>query len=342
MGGDIEKHRVKSYYINRFLQVAPPSRDAIVANSIAMDEFNDPHRKGKEMIALLRQQTILDLRVPFSGPLSELGLYASALSPHLPAEQRSILLYMKLRSLISGASLDSSPAPAASGGRSSGGAQSHKQAPRVHGRDGFEGVLDAQEQAAQLEPEVPHIDDTLDEDPLAFLKPTPFERKPAAAVLGGMEDDEVATSRALVSDPIESMLLAGQTVSLSDGGMIKGKALSMLVGAPDDVRDPETGMLLQANDDWIGAAIQEASEMASSPRSSDDTVVGFNAETMSRVTDVERLMNSPDPQKAARSFERVVAAKVTPATVPEDPSIDASPDEMDAFFARIGGQEPAN
>lgn len=339
MGGDIEKHRVKSYYINRFLQVAPPSRNAVVANSIAMDEFNDPHRKGKEMIALLRQQALLDLRVPFSGPLSDLGLYAAALSPHLPAEQRSILLYMKLRSLISSAALESSQAPAASGGRSSGGAQAHKQAPRVDGRDGFDGVLDAQEQAAQ---DASQVEDSLDDDPLAFLKPTPFERKPASSVLGAMEEDAPVNARALVADPIESMLLAGQTVSLSDGGMIKGKALSMLVGAPDDMRDPETGLLLQANDDWIGAAIQEASEMASSPRSSDDTVVGFNAETMSRVTDVEALMNSPDPRRAARSFERVVAAKVTPATVPEDPSIDASPDEMDAFFARIGGQEPGN
>ncbi|MBT9137202.1 MAG: hypothetical protein DDT34_02289 [Firmicutes bacterium] len=336
MGGDIEKHRVKSYYINRFLQVAPPSRDAIVANSIAMDEFNDPHRKGKEMIALLRQQAVLDLRVPFSAPLSELGLYASALSPHLPAEQRSILLYMKLRSLISSAAPESSPAHTASDGRSSKRDQSHEQAPRMYDRDGFEGVLDAQKQAVQVNQEASHIEDSLDDDPLAFLKPTPFERKPASSVLGARGEEAPVDTRVLVADPIESMLLAGQTVSLSDGGIVKGKALSLLVGAPDDIRDPK------ADEDWIGVAIQEASEMASNPRSSDDTVVGFNEETMSRVTDVETLMNSPDPRRAARSFERVVAAKVTPSTVPEDLSIDASPDEMDKFFAKIGGQESSH
>lgn len=348
MGGDIEKHRVKAYYINRFLQVAPPSRDAIVANSIAMDEFNDPHRKGKEMIALLRQQAIVDVNVPFSGPLADLGEYAKSLSPHESAEQRSILLYMKMRSLLSGAA-DSAQTPvvaSTSGGRSSGGAQSHKQAPRVHGRDGFDGVLDPQEMASQVEEDGSQIEDTLDDDPLSFLKSTPFERKPASEVLGGLDQEIAAVTkdsggapeRALYADPIEAMLLAGRTVGLAEESMVKGKALAVLVGAPEDRRDPDTGMPLDSRDDWIGAAIQEASAMVSSPRSSDDTVVGFNDETMAKVVDVESLMNSPDPRQAAKAFERVVATKVTPSTVPEDLNIDASPDEMDAFFAQIGGQ----
>jgi len=346
MGGDIEKHRVKGYHINRFLQVSPPSRNAIVANSIAMDVFNDPHRKGREMIALLRQQAIVDLNVPFSAPLSDLGLYAESLSPHQPAEQRGIQLYMKARALLQDmekAALDSANATG-SGGRSSGGAQPHKQAPLVHGHHGLEGFLDSPgivNQEAES-----HIEEALNEDPLAFLKPTPFERKPAAAVLGGLDDEiaalkpvaSVTTDRVLYADPIEAMLLAGRTVGLVDESMVKGKALAALVGAPESARDPGTGMLLEARDDWIGLAIQEASDMVSSPRSSDDTVVGFNDETMAKVVDVESLMNSPDPRQAAKAFERVVAAKVTPSTVPEDLNIDASPDEMDAFFAQIGGQ----
>jgi intracellular multiplication protein IcmO len=346
MGGDIEKHRVKAYYINRFLQVAPPSRDAIVANSIAIDAFNDPHRKGKELIAILRQQTSLDVNVPFSAPLADLAEYAKNLSPHEPAEKRSILLYMKARALLT-AQAEVAPLASSGGGRSSGGAQSHKQAPLVHGRDGFEGDIAAQDMNV-LEDDLNHHvdgDDTLDDDPLSFLKTTPFERKPASEVLGGLDEEIEAASHslnaepehALFADPIESMLLVGRSVGLAQESMFKGKALSVLVGAPEDRVDPSTGLPLEARDDWIGAAIQDACFMVSSPRSSDDTVIGFNEETMAMVVKVEQLMSSPNPSQAAKSFERVVATKVTPSTVPEELQVDASPDEMDAFFAQLGG-----
>lgn len=351
MGKDIEKHRVKSYYINRFLQVAPPSRDAVIAHSIAMDEFNDPHRKGKELLAILRQQAIIDVHIPYSSVLADLGAYARGMNPHVPAEQKSILLYMKLRSLMVGASSSAvAPNAAAPGGRSSGGAQSHRQAPRSPGgHDGFEGSAGLVEADVLSEPVEPqsHIEDTLDDDPLAFLKPTPFERKPASAVLGGLEEEMAVLrdqppgspgAQAPAQDPIESMLLAGKTVLLAEESMVKGKALAALIGAPSSVVDPEGGMPVEVRGDWIGEAIQEASAMVATPRSSDDTVIGFNDDTMEKVLRVESLMSSPDPVQAAKSFERVVAAKVTPSTVPEDPSVDASPDEMDAFFAQIGGQ----
>lgn len=348
MGGDIEKHRVKTYHINRFLQVAPPSKDAIIANSIAIDQFNDPHRKGREMMAILRQQAIVSMDVPFSSVLADLSVFAQGISSHAPAEQRAIELYMRARDLISGSS--GSTVAAASntaGGRSSGGAQAHKQAPRVHGQDTFDGVNTPHE-LAEFGGEAGVVEEALDDDPLSFLKSTPFERKPASEVLGGIQDDvEAAKSpvsatsdAALFADPVQAMLLVGKTVNLSDEALIKGRALALLVGAPDGVKDPATGATLQANDDWIGAAILEATSMVSSPRSSDDTVIGFNKETMGRVVDVEVLMSSPSPAKAAKAFERVVAAKVTPPTVPEDSTVDASPDEMDAFFAQISGQQP--
>jgi len=344
MGGDIEKHRPKGYYINRFLQVAPPTKEDVIAHSMPINEFNDPYQKGRDLLAILRQQRILDIPTPYSAALQDLGLYAETLSPHLPADQRSILLYMRLRELLSGN--QSASKPVASGGRSSGGSQVHKQAPRVDGHDSFEG---AQSAGSSTLEEPTYLEDSLDENPLDFLSPTPFQRKPASQVLEGFDeaDSTAAASQSgaddvLFEDPIAAMRRAGRGVNLASEPTIKGRALALLVGAPDDeMLDPDTGLSLVPRDDWISAAIEDASKMVLSPRSSDDTVVGFNAQTMQKVAAVETLMSSPQPERAARAFERVVATKVTPNTVPENPGGDASFDEMDAFFTKIvGDKEP--
>lgn len=340
MGGDIEKHRLKEYRINRFLQVAPPTKEDVIANSMAINEFNDPYQKGRDLLATLRQQRILNMEVPYLRDLEALGQYAATLSEHLPADQRAILLYMKLRDLMR-AREDG----AGAGGRSSGGAQSHKQAPRVDGHDTFDGANPVADGVA-LQQEEGEIEESLDDNPLAFLLPTPFERKPAAQVLGegpvSASQDPADGGRGgsvLFDDPIAAMQRAGRAVTLADAPLVKGKALALLVGAPsaDEMLDPDTGLSLVPKDDWISAAIADASSMVSSPRSSDDTVVGFNAKTMEGVTMVETLMSSPDPVKAARAFERIVATKVTPHTAPERAESDVSLDEMDAFFSKIAG-----
>ena len=339
MGKDIEQHRVKSYRINRFLQVAGPSKNEIVANSIPLDEFNDPYRKGKELLAILKQEKILNLSVPYSRLLEDLGQYASTISPHEKAEQRAILLYMFARRAVLGAMGGEIAKPGgASGGRSSGGTQAHRPAPRVDGHDGFAGAQEIQ--VEQIDSTVE--EDVLDENPLAFLSPTPFMRKPAEDVLGSLPAELSEVTQGMVppeevifADPVESMMLLGRTMSLKDDGFVRGKSLSLLVGAMPEVEDPDTGLSLVPKDDWIGEAIAAASTMVTTPRSSDRTVVGFNQETMEKVQVVEDLMSSPDPARAARSFERVVATKVTPQTVPAHPDADVTADEMDAFFEQF-------
>ncbi len=353
MGKDIEKHQVKAYYINRFLQVAPPSRDEVVANSIALDQFNDPYRKGNELVAKLRQEATVHLRVQPIAHLQGLRDFASRISPHESPEKRAILLYTELRRLITnGAVRATDPLSSASGtagGRSAGGAQAHRPVNPNAGIDdllghgGTPGIS-----PSQPEPEVVLMadDDELDENPLAFLNPTPFQRKPAKEVLGTLSSDLEAASDAaakkqaedeavLVADPVESMLQIGRTVSLNDDAAFKGKALALLVGAPAEMPDPDTGLALVAKDDWIGEGIKDAAQMITAPRSSDETVIGLNDETATKVLAVEMLMDSPNPSLATKSFERVVAAKVTPHTVPEEGSMDVTPDELDSFFSQL-------
>jgi intracellular multiplication protein IcmO len=336
MGKDIEKHRVKAYFVNRFLQVAPPSNDDVIANSIAIDQLNDPYRKGRELVALLRQERVLQMDIPYSQELTSLSAYAASLSPHLAAEERAILLYMRLRELLVGeARTEVAPDGGSRTSRSSGGDQSHKQAPRIHGHDGFNGEVKPEEVAAE--------EDVLAEHPLSFLLSTPFARKPAAEVLDGLEE-EISTAQgsadmsALYLDPVQTMISSGRTMSLDAGATLKGKALALLVGAPSALSDPITGLPIETKDDWIGAALHRACEMVASPRSSDRTVVGFSPETMRKVVEVEQIMRSPSPQLAGKSFERVVAEKVTPSTVPDNIGVDVTMDEMDAFFAKLTGQ----
>lgn len=348
MGEDIKKHRPDMYYINRFLQVAPPSEDDIAANSIAVDEVNDPYRKGKELERVLKQEVSVHLHVPFDPVLDAVGKAAERLSPHLGAEQRAIALYWAARQAMEA---EESGAGASSHGQK----QAHRQAPRQGAGDGFEGGVATQPPAAAdknlppasriladaqagdlVDPDDP---DFASEDALAFLRNTPFERKPAEAVLGLGEDtdararDRARAERALV-DPLASIM---ERESFHDAAVVpkRGKLLSKIIGAPE-AADPETGLALVPKDDWIGEGIQEANDMLRVPRSSDNTVVGLTQPTLEGVQEVEALMGSPAPDQAARALEVVVAAKVTPTTTPQQGLQD--PADVAAFFDELKEQ----
>jgi intracellular multiplication protein IcmO len=341
MGKDIEEHRVDNYYVNRFLQVAPPSAEEIAAHSIAVDSLNDPFRKGEDLVRKLRQEVGVDLRVGFDPVLAAVGAAAGALSPHLGAETRAIALYMAARDAL----LGEQPAVAGSGsGRRS---MTHKEAPQQGGHDGFAGgvaapatesaqpLAEAAASAAVADPDPDFLPE--DDNPLAFLKVTPFERKPAEEVLGLTADLEVAPQRereraaAVLMDPFDAVIAGGKTLRLGDDIVFRGKLLSHLVAAPE-AQDPDTGLSLIPKDDWIGDALRESETLLAVPRSSDNTVVGLNGPTMQRVEEVETLMNSPQPERAAKALERVIAARVTPQTIPQEAADD---DNVDSFFGDI-------
>lgn len=352
MGKDIEKHQVDRYYINRFLQVGPPTEADIAANSIAVDEMNDPFRKGRDLQRMLKQDVTVDLRIPYDPVLESIGEVAARLSPHLDAETRAIALYVAARDALRTQGAD----PAAAGASTRGQTQAHREAPRQGGNDGFAGgagaavdpAVQASEAAAvvpsaarilanpqeEVEAESGEDPDFLPDDPLAFLRVTPFERKPAEALLGlGDEVPHVVREREREQpDPVEGLIRGGATMSLADDRVPRGKLLSKLVGAPEAL-DPDTGLSLVPKADWISDAFDDFNNIVKVPRSSDHTVVGLNQPTLETVEKVEALLDSPQPQQAALALERVVAAKVTPDTSPQQSSTDA--DDIDAFFADI-------
>jgi intracellular multiplication protein IcmO len=352
MGKDIDKHQVDRYYINRFLQVAPPTEADIAANSIAVDDFNDPYRKGQELERMLKQEVSVDLRVPYDPVLAAVGAAATRLSPHLGAESRAIALYVAARKALLDAGADNAGGPV-SGGQ----AQVHRQAPlQATGDDGFAGsgtavasadldpmlkasakppaasrILPSQEESPEDAPEDP---DFLADDPLAFLRLTPFERKPAEALLG-LGDEKPAEPRereAPADGVLESVIRRGTTLNLAADAAARAKFFSQLVGAPQAF-DPETGLAIAPKADWISDAFTEFDDLLKVPRSSDHTVVGLNQQTLQNVEKVEALLDSPQPQAAALALERVIATKVTPNTAPQESPTD--PEDMDAFFATL-------
>lgn len=342
MGKDIEVHRVKKFWVNRFLQVASPTKEEIIANSIAIDELNDPYRRGQELLKKLNQETPVEIHPGFDPVLSAIGEYAQTLSEHDPAVERAIKLYLAAEKAI----LDEEAVIA--GGGSSRRGDAHKQSPRnANGTDGFidapgTGVAqDDDEGEEDVSPTISPVldqdgEETTDHDVLAFLnEATPFERKPSAEVLGinlpGNASTLEQAAASLTADPFKTMLERSQTLNFSDDLVLRGKILSQIIGAPKVV-DAATGLPVDSHDDWIGNALAESERMIDERRSSDDTVIGLNQPTMVNVEAVETLLKSPSPESAAKSLEKVIASKVTPNTIAEQP-IDMQ--ETDVFFGLL-------
>lgn len=327
MGKDIEEHRVDAYYINRFLQVASPSVDDVVANSVTVDELNDPYRRGQELVLKLSQKVECQMHVDFDPVIDAIAKAQDSLGPHMRAEEKMICLYQAARAAVLGTSVDAQSSSKARGA----GQMKHKPQP-------VQPAAGAGAQADLARPMAPDVavalpvapTDDQEDDVLAFLSSTPFERRPAAEVLGyaapagpSEKEKEDAAVAAVALDPFDTLMRSAKTLKLDKGVAFRGEFLRQIIGAPV-AHDPDTGLSLVPHDDWIGDALRESEEMLATPRSSDKTVVGFSANTMGKVVEVERLMSSPQPEAGARSLERIVSVKVTPETIAQDPIVDES------------------
>jgi intracellular multiplication protein IcmO len=307
MGQDIEKNRVKSYFVNRFLQVAPPSQEDIFANSIAVDALNDPYLKGEALLSKLKQEVAVDLRVPQDSMLQAVQARAQSLNPHLPAQERAIALYMAARQALldedAGTLATDNPPPA------------HK-APV----SGF-----GEQHPIDSDP------DSLDINIMSGIYPSLYKRKSAEEILGVTSTGDGAMVKAVSEDPFSLLVANASTMNFTDMKPYRGAGLAKIIGSPV-VYDPLTELPLEPLDDWIGDSLKMSADFLLTPRSPDATVVGLTDIAMSQVQRVESLLNSPSPADAARSLERVVADKLTPDTSASE-SLDA--DDLDKFFSEL-------
>lgn len=303
MGKDIERHRVPKYRVNRFLQVATPTREEIIANSLAVSEVKDPYRKGQELVHKLTQRSPVDLRVSPDPMISALQAESMRIGPHVSAEERAIRLYMAARAQLL--------------------AEDEALKRQAEQADGLDEEAEEHAQSSRLSGEPNATPQSLggapaEEDDLlvgVLGNSTPFQRKPTE-ILGldqPIGDLQAPPQSTYVMDPFEALVMTpGRGAALSRANRLQHEA-----GASKVLPMPGGPIVVGATDDWIALATGEAVEMIHSPRSSDDTVVGFTEETMSKIVVAEELLQSVDPPAGARHVERVVAARITPVTRPE-------------------------
>lgn len=191
MGKDIEKHRVKRYWINRFLQVAPPTQEQLIANSSPMEDVADPYEKGRALLRKMRGEEAVEMYIPPSPVIEAVARTAAVLNQHQDAFERGISLYMAAREAILAAQevqMDISTPAAA-------------EANRVMGRPGQpmggpqnvagQGLLPSNELDDYVTPDAVNaqasqLQEAQDQslDTLSFMDfDTPFTRKPSKDII---------------------------------------------------------------------------------------------------------------------------------------------------------------
>lgn len=309
MGKDLESHRPTDFRVNRFLQVAPPSDEEIIATSTPIGAENSAFQKGLDLINKLKAPADIHISEHMeSHPLIDAIAMASMKLPeHLQPQERAIALYQAaaaaMRKIKTQAQEEKAPEQEKSAEKQ------QVSAPVVATPDG---------KPADVAEEI---------DVLGFLSPTPmpFERKPADQVLGELPakrpnqgPDAMANAiKAAIVDPMEALLQNGRSLNLS------AVAMQMEAQGWESVKTE------QKDGDWISAGLEEAAALLKTPRSADKTVIGFTQDTLKRVEHAEGVLGTEDPIQAAKMLEKVVSARLTPETQ-SNVLIDAG--DVDAFF----------
>jgi len=331
MGHDLLDHRVPRYRVNRFLQVPTPTPEEVIAHSVPLQKIKDPYQKGQSLVAKLDQREPVDLNVPADPMLAAVQDVSMRLNPHAPAEERAICLYMAARAALLAederqARAEGRKVPAAEPDLVNGAAPATVVPERaVLATEAGGLVMDVEDDAVDLN------------SVLGFQ--TPFQRKPQELL--GLDEPVVRYEEpppvSLGGDPFEALVrLPGRQMRLRTQQEVEAEASRIL---PLPTRDWSAAS--GPADDWISLAQAQAAEMVNAPRSSDNTVVGFTEQTMSKVVVAERLLDSPDPNAAARHVERVVAVRITPVTQPESLK-DADDDNalalLDTLAEKVGAK----
>ena len=335
MGKDLEKHKVDSFHINRFLQVRSPTLQELLAVSTSLDKIEDRVARGERRLKILRGQVNVDHTGLKDDALAALGEYAARIPPGIPAPERAIALYMFLRNVLDEIGLipgaNAQPVGIA-------GATIEKDAPPGGLHETGDGAPDAATEVADDADAAILEDESESEDLLGFLSP-PFERKPLEAVAGPVRANRpnLALARSAPSagrapvevDPIRRIMQRGRSVAIvSDegGGVLPSRLMSARLEHVDSESSDGAGA------DWVEQAVIASRNGLAELVGSDQKVVGFTEPVLKRVGDIEGLLGNPQPVEAARTLEQVVAAKVTPVSTPSE---DISIEEIDAIFANL-------
>lgn len=342
MGKDLEKHKVDSFHLNRFLQVRSPSLDEVSALATSLDQIEDKLARGERRLKILRGQVNVDHATPKDEIFVALGEFAKQIPAGIPAPERAIALYMCLRNLLD--EMGMLTGRAAAGDSSPGGALEQEKSPSSGPLVAPSEMDPAPVVNAGSDDGLEEEDESESEDLLGFLNP-PFVRKPLESVAGGAraggaKTEIVAAQRkpdAMArpapdpeSDPIKKIMFRGRSITLTQGEGAEAIPSRLISSKIDGVSNH--GADDAPVDDWVEQSILASRNGLADLAGADQKVVGFTDPVLEKVGDIETLLGNPRPQEAAKSLEQVVAAKVTPVTTPSD---QMSLEEIDAIFSSL-------
>ena len=364
---DMERHQRADFFVLRFLQVAPPTDEEVMAHTIPISRVDDPVERGVRMLKVLRYESARSKRPPAPHPaIDAVRAMAESLPMSTRAPERAIALYQAARRAVLGVA--SAVPDEVSDGTDQVRQRHDARVQELLGDQVLAPAADRSEQAQAL------LDDDVGLDPLAFLE-SPFERKPADVLFGDVARTEASlkppassaspapaaaaasSAAGAIQERADLVDGAGSGASPLDAFIAGGQSLSLSrlpVGAAQPARDtvpeglagesrhaaeaatlnalvgmgPEPG----GGSGWVMQAVGQASMTLRERADQGLLVVGFTPDATRQVEQLEEALGSQEPAAAAKRLEVVVASKVTPDLKTDAPLDD---DAINDFFKNL-------
>lgn len=319
LGDYFKKYRVDDFWINRFLQVPTPSEDDIYAYSTPVGGVvADPYSRGERLIDTLRLGLPDEAMAAVgSDPVIDaVGHAAENMASMTGPAERAIALYQAAKEAVlalrlqaeKDADIESAAEP---------GAQQVAEA-----RSQEPGVTAAGADEAVPIPEVAKDPD----DVLSFLDfggpvTSPYIRKSAQDILvdeGLSIADEGQEGAEIIIPEVESNLMnqPGVSTAIREADTLPEAPAEPPPASAKPVIRPRLPVRPTQTPGVAASWLTEAFRISNQSFLQGDgerKVVGLRDETLRSATRVEKILGSPDPVGAARTMERVVSHRVTPA-----------------------------
>lgn len=344
MGHWLEKLGNENYHLNRFMQVYEPSDEDMQRWALPVEKKGDKtiNERVVRLTQYLRQETPHDAATQAQGqfPLTSLAQVNAKLNEShagIAPIERGAVLYLALRQLVLTGQLQA-------GGKTeqSAGSDVIPSLTQSLSTDEFTGLAES-------------FDEHGLPDPLALLR-KPVEDILAPTITEEQEQAVMANRPAATSSMFATTSVSDDMgTSYTDDGVVVEEDIvfpeapqwestpnpqnDFAVGDDDAEPNRVENILAQSNEihqsraddniSWVSQALQQANLLREQPRSVDNTAIGLNDESLSKLAELEAELGSDKPVASAHSMQKVVAAQITPETIGSGRLRD---DEIEGFF----------
>ena len=100
MGDDIKENHTDYFWVNRFLQVPPPSHEDLLEYSVDPKTIIDPYKQGIDLVDKLSGKKSVELHIDPNEVVAALAQASKSIPEGVSAAERGVLLYMAARAAI--------------------------------------------------------------------------------------------------------------------------------------------------------------------------------------------------------------------------------------------------